>query len=158
MGNFQEHLFWRISENSCFWKCVHENDKNKKLFVISINFTLKNSVFSISKCLFLFYDWFLSHEVSIYIQCFFGVVRNISFRTASTKFKLKLTKRRSKVQEKKLSCELALNFDQWKTLSENYKPMTSWLWLVHKFTENYCRLQLLSEFIQTKKRYPTSPD
>ena len=23
-----EHLFWRISENGCFWKCVHEIEKN----------------------------------------------------------------------------------------------------------------------------------
>ena len=36
--------------------------------------------------------------------------------------------------------------------------MRVWLWLVYKFTENYCRLRLLSEFIQTQKRYPTSLD
>ena len=35
-----------------------------------------------------------------------------------------------------MSCERALNFDQWKTFSENYKPMIVWLWLVYKFTEN----------------------
>ena len=32
-------------------------------------------------------------------------------------------KRRSKVQEKDISCERALNFDQLKVFSENYKPM-----------------------------------
>ena len=32
------------------------------------------------------------------------------------------------------------------------------LWLLYKFTENYCRLQLFSQFIQTQKRYPTSLD
>ena len=32
--------------------------------------------------------------------------------------KEELTKRRSKVQEKIMSCECALNFDQWKTFSE----------------------------------------
>ena len=32
------------------------------------------------------------------------------------------------------------------------------LWLVYKFTENYYPPQLFSEFIQTEKRYPTSPD
>ena len=53
----------------------------------------------------------------------------------------------SKLQEKKMSCEHALNFDQWKTFSENYKPMRVRLWLVYKFTEN-----------QTQKRYPTSFD
>ena len=77
--------------------------------------------------------------------------------TLNTKY-LELIKRRSKVQEKNMSCERALNFDQWKTFSENYKPMRVWLWLVYKFTENYCRSWLFSEFIQTQKRYPTSLD
>ena len=36
-----------------------------------------------------------------------------------------------------MSCEGALSFDQWKTFSENYKPMKVWLWLVCKFTGNY---------------------
>ena len=38
-----------------------------------------------------------------------------------------------------MSCERSLNFDQWKNFFENYKPMRVWLWLVYKFTENYCR-------------------
>ena len=29
----------------------------------------------------------------------------------------------SKVQRNNMSCECALNFDQWKKFSENYKPM-----------------------------------
>ena len=49
-----------------------------------------------------------------YIQYLFDVMRN----------KLpELIKRRSKVQEKNMSCERTLNFDQWKTFSENYRPM-----------------------------------
>ena len=36
--------------------------------------------------------------------------------------------------------------------------MRVWLWLVYKFTENYYPSLLFSEFIQTQKRYPTSPD
>ena len=52
-----------------------------------------------------------------------------------------------------MSWERALNFDQWKTF-----PETIWLWLVYKFTENYCCLRFFSEFIQTQKRYPTSLD
>ena len=74
--------------------------------------------------------------------------------TSNTKY-LELIKRRSKVQEKNMSCECALNFDQWKTFSENYKPMRVWSWLVYKFTENCQIYQLFSEFIQAKKRYPT---
>ena len=37
---------------------------------------------------------------------------------------LELIKRWSKVQEKNMSCEGALNFDHWKTFSENYKPFS----------------------------------
>ena len=58
-----------------------------------------------------------------------------------------------------MSQERALNFDQWKTFHENYKPMRVWLWLVYKFIENYCDLRLFSEIIQVEKssfRYPTS--
>ena len=76
--------------------------------------------------------------------------------TSNTKY-LGLIKR-SKVQEKNKSCKRALNFDQWKTFSENYKPMRVWLWLVYKFTENCQIYRLFSEFIQTKKKYPTSLD
>ena len=37
-----------------------------------------------------------------------------------------------------MSCERALNFDQWKSFSKNYKPTRVWLWFVCKFTENNC--------------------
>ena len=57
-----------------------------------------------------------------------------------------------------MPCERPLNFHQWKTFSENYKPMRVWLCLVYKFTENYYPSRLFSEFIQTQKRYPTPPD
>ena len=39
---------------------------------------------------------------------------------------LELIKRRSKVQEKNISCERALNFDQWKTFPKNYEPTRVW--------------------------------
>ena len=95
----------------------------------------------------------VSYEVCTYMQYFFGVVRN---KRETLNIKIK---RRSKVQEKNISCERALNFNQWKTFSENYKPMRVWLWLVYKFTENYCRSRLFSaDFIQTQKRHPTSLD
>ena len=54
-----------------------------------------------------------------------------------------------------MSCERALNFDQWKIFSENYKPMRR---LVYKFTENNCDLRISAGFIQTRKRYPASFD
>ena len=71
---------------------------------------------------------------------------------------LDVMKRRSKVQEKNMSCKHALNFDHRKTFSENYKSVRVWLWLAYKFTKNYCCLWLLSKFIQTQMRYPTSID
>ena len=43
-------------------------------------------------------------------------------QTSNSKY-LELIKRRSKVHEKNMSFERALNFDQWKTFSENYKSM-----------------------------------
>ena len=57
-----------------------------------------------------------------------------------------------------MSCERALNFDQWKTFSENYESMRVWFWLVYKLIENFCSSWLFSEFIQTQKRYPISLD
>ena len=72
--------------------------------------------------------------------------------------KSSVTKRRSKVQEKNTSYERVLDFDQWKTFSEKYKPMRVWFWLVYKFAENYSRSWFFSEFIQTQMRYSTSLD
>ena len=55
-----------------------------------------------------------------------------------------------------MSCELALNTDQWKSFSEKYKLIRVWWCLGYKFTKNdYC-LWLFSEFTQTQKRYLTS--
>ena len=62
------------------------------------------------------------------------------------------------LQNEYVMWERALDFNQWKTFFEDYKPMRIWLWLVLKFTENNCGLQLFSEFFQTQKRYPTSLD
>ena len=77
--------------------------------------------------------------------------------TPNTKY-LELIKRRSKVQEKNMSCERALNFDQWKTFSENYKPMRVWLCLAYRFIENNCRSWIFSNFIQNQKVYSVSSD
>ena len=105
--------------------------------------------------MFVFTSWLVSHEVCIHIY-------NISLvgwmRSKLQTLYLELIKRRSNVQEKNMSYERALNVDQWKTFSENYKPMRVWLWLVYKFTENCQIYRLFSEFIQTQKRYPTSLD
>ena len=84
------------------------------------------------------YQWLVYFGVCIYIQCFYDVL-------------LELIKRRSKVQEKKVSSERALNFDQWKTFLENYKPIRISLWLLYKYTKNNYRSRLFSESIQLKR-------
>ena len=124
------------------------------MFLRSFNFTLKNGFFQ--------HQYQKQEKMFVLRQYFFGVMRNklhwtTASETSNTKY-LELIKRRSKVQEKNMSCERALNFDQWKTFSKNYKPMRVWLWLVYKFTKNCQIYWLFSEFIQTKKRYPTSLD
>ena len=103
----------------------------------------KNRIFQhqYQRYLYLFHDWFPLEFVFVY---------NISLMY---KFLLELIKSNSKVQEKNMTCERALNFDQWWTFSENCKTIRVWLWLVYKFTENNCRLRLFSGFIQTQKRY-----
>ena len=45
---------------------------------------------------------------------------------------LLLIKRRSKVHQKNEPCEHTLNFDKWKTFTENYKPMKIMVCLQNK--------------------------
>ena len=49
------------------------------------------------------------------------------------------------------SCQRALNFDQWKIFSEDYKSMRVRFWLGYKFTENFCHSWLFFEFNQIQK-------
>ena len=81
-------------------------------------------------------------------QYFFGVMRNklhwtTASETSNTKY-LELIKRRSKVQEKNMSCECGLNFDQWKTFSENSKPMR-----VYGLFTNLPRIIVACDFSQS---------
>ena len=78
-------------------------------------------------------SWLVFHDIFIHIQYIFGAV---------------LIKRRSKVEENNMSCERALNFDQWNTFSENFKPMRVWLLLlVYKI---YRELLSLATFLQIR--------
>ena len=125
------------------------------MFIQNFNLHLKKpGFFNINICIkmFVFISWLVFFGVRIHMQYFSNVVRN-QLQTVNRANQKKI---KSKVQEKNISCERALNFDQWKTCSEKYEPMRVWLWLVYKFTENCCRLGFFSEFIQTQKRYPTS--
>ena len=120
-----------------------------------MNFTFKNRFFQHQyqkqTKMFVFTLWLVSHEVCIYLPYYFSVVRNKLHKYIQIK-------RRSKVQEKNMSCDRALNFDQRKIFSENYKPMRVWLSLAYKFTKNCQIYRLFCKFIQTKKSYPTSLD
>ena len=126
------------------------------LFIMSFDFTLKTRFFQ-HQYQKQVHDWYfmIGFPWSLYSHTIFLWCGEKW--TSNTKY-LELIKRRSKVQEKNISCERALNFDQWETFSKNYKPMRVWLRLVYKFFENYCRLRLFSEFIQIQKRYSTSLD
>ena len=90
--------------------------------------------------LFLFDDGFLLEFVFTY-KVFLWCSEK---KTPNNKYLLVVIKRISKVQEKNMSYERALNFDQWKTCSTNNKPIT-----VSCF-------QIFFKFIQTQKRFPNS--
>ena len=58
--------------------------------------------------MFAFISWLVSHEVCNYSHAVF--LWHGQKETLNT---VELIKRRSKVQENNISCERALNFDQW---------------------------------------------
>ena len=99
--------------------------------------------------LFVSLLWLVSFGVAFIYKVFFWRWPQ------NNKYLLELIKRRSKLQEKNMPCKRALDFDQWKTFSENYKSIRVWLWLVYKFADNNCRSQLFFEFIRTQNKYPT---
>ena len=99
---------------------------------------------------FVLISSFVSFGVCIYLQYFFKAMRN-----QIEKKLLELIKWRSKVYQNKLSRICALNFDQWKLLSEN---ISQWEFGYGLFTK-LLRLIVVhdfSPFIKTQKRYPTS--
>ena len=66
------------------------------------------------KYLLLLHSWF-PIKFCIHIKYFFVMTNKLwttASETSNTKKYLELIKRRSKVQEKNMSCERALNFDQ----------------------------------------------
>ena len=138
---FEKHL-WTAASQNVFMKL-----RNIKIYLQEVLILhQKTSFFNISiRDKFMIISWLVSYEVYIRFPMKFIFTYNIS-----------LNKRRSKVQEKNMSCECALNFDQWKTFSENFKPMRVWLWLVYKIYRELLLLATFSKFIQTQKRCPTS--
>ena len=125
--NFYKHLFWKTAASENVFMKLR---KIKKLFIRSFSFTLKKTgFFNITirnkwKYLFLFHDCFPVHAVFVYILLLsHAIFPWCGEKNSNDKYLLELIKRKPKVQEKNMSCECVLNFDQWKTFSENYKPM-----------------------------------
>ena len=73
----------------------------------------------------------------------------IFFWCGNTKY-LELFKKWSKVHKNNVMWT-CFKFWQWKPFFGKYKPMIIWLWLVYKFTVNYCRLQLLRVHSDSKE-------
>ena len=93
-----------------------EAEKNYKLLIRNINSKWKKQDFQhqyqrqVKMCiyLYLFVSWLFVCKVS-FVVCIY------KHHFLMYKCLPELTKRRSKVQEKNMSCEHALNFDKWKT-------------------------------------------
>ena len=82
-----------------------------------------------------------SFGIYIHIQYFFDAVRNSKLQ--NSKYLLDLIKRSSKVTQKNMWCEIALNFDQWTKFFETYKPMS----LIMACLQFYPELLLLATFL-----------
>ena len=67
-----------------------------------------------------------------------------------------IIKRRSKVHQKSISRERTEQFQQWKRLFENHKPIRVWLWFVYKVIEDNPYLRLFAAFIHTQERSSTT--
>ena len=87
--------------------------------------------------------------------CFMVFIYGISL---IYKHLLELIKRRLKVQEN-ISCERALNFDQWKIFSESYKPLTVCLQIYREWMSLATFLRVHSNskevsFLPWQNKYP----
>ena len=134
--NICERLFLKMF--SWNWEKLKSFHKKFSLYIKKRDFSTSISETSKNVC-FYFMIGFLCSLYSYTIFLSWG------------NYPLELIKRRSKVQEKNMSRERALNFHQWKIFFENYKPVRAWLWLFNKFTYNDCCLQLFSKFIKLER-------
>ena len=107
--NFSEHLFWRTLANNCFWKWAYIK---KTVFSTSILEASEDVCFYFMIGFLWSLCWFTCN-ISLNLFLWHG-----DKWTLNTKYLLQLIKRRSKVQKTNISCELALNLDQWKLFSE----------------------------------------
>ena len=116
--------------------------------------------------LLLFHPWFPSLVsicfysivgICIYVQYFFNVAMKSWYPWIQWEIKLQ-TENVYKSYQKFIRIiyqKQTWNFDQWKVLSENCKPIGVF---VYKITENNRRSRCFAELIKTRKRYPISLD
>ena len=113
----------------------------------------KNTFFHREHLWWLFRDWFPLEFVLTY---------NISllWREINSKHWISSRANQKKIKNSRNKYVMwtFLNFDQLRIFPDNYKPLRVWLWLVYKFTENYCRLQTCSEFFQKSSWQNTYPN
>ena len=133
---------------SCWWEILTLHETKNRIFQQQYQGWVKMCIYLsiyiyIYICFMIGFPWSL-YSYTVFLWCI-EIYKSLS-------------KENHKIQEKNMSCQHALNFDQWKTFSENYKLIRAWLWLFYKFTDNNCRLRLFSVFIQTQKSYPISLD
>ena len=86
--------------------------------------------------LFLFHDWFPLEFVFTY-NIFSDVMRN---KLQTISIYTKVNKKKIKNSRKEYVMWTCFKFWPMKNYKPNYKPIRVWLWLVYKFTENYCCL------------------
>ena len=109
---------WKTSTNACFWNCVHETEKIK---IVHTEFWLYVKEISENLCFYFMKE--TSENSCFYFMIGFPWILYLDTiflwcdekKTSNNKCLLELIKRKSKDQEKNMSCECDLNFDQWKT-------------------------------------------
>ena len=138
---------WQINFRSSLWRCSVE----KAVF--------KNFAKSTGKHLcqnFLLIKFFARCFKTRFVQNTSG--RRLLWTAASeisnTKY-LKLIEKISIVQEKNIHGNVLWVLTNEKK-KKKLKPMRVWLWLVYKYTKKCQIYRFFSEFIQTKKKYPSS--
>ena len=139
-------LLWRCSFQisslqyviACFWQFWGGSYVPISSFSLPRGSFCCQSVFMSSES--FFWSVFMSSETFKKVDCIdingYKILICSSWRTRRT---LSINPEQMKwegikVHKKNMSCECALNFDQWKTFAENCKPMRVWLWFVYKFT------------------------
>ena len=125
----EEHLRTAASKN-VFMKLRKINIYSSGVLILQFWKRLFQHQYQKQVKVFAFISWFVSHEVCIHIQSFFGVVKNkLQTNTIS-----RANQKKIKSSRKEYVMWTCVKFWPIKTFSKNYNPMKVWLWLVCKFS------------------------